>query len=129
MSAAVDSGASEDIRPRFIVFVLGGITFSEMRSAYEIAEQRGVNLYIGSTNTLTPTEYIQDLSNLPPADFERAVAASTPAASSSSGGGRAAASSSAAAPAAAPTRRAQTHDSDSDDDQPPVNLHKLNVKV
>lgn len=54
----------EDSRPRLIIFVLGGLTFSEMRSAYEIAEQRKANLYIGSTSTLTSKQYIRDLSQL-----------------------------------------------------------------
>jgi hypothetical protein len=132
MAAAVDSGAQEDLRPRFFVFVLGGVTFSEMRSAYEIAEQRGVNLYIGSTDTLTPTQFIEDLSNLPTKDFEHAVEASTRTQASGAG---AAASSSSARPAAGAsvpmtaTRRGPIVDSDDEDDQPPVNLHKLNVKV
>lgn len=136
MAAAVDAGAQEDLRPRFIVFVLGGVTFSEMRSAYEISESRGVNLYIGSTDTLTPTQFIEDLSNLPSQDFMRAVAASTPAAASSSSSSRPAAGGAAASSSSAPltggaqaNRRGPIVDSDDEDDQPPVNLHKLNVKV
>jgi syntaxin-binding protein 1 len=38
----------DDKRQRFIVFVLGGITFAEMRSIYELAEQKNVNLIIGT---------------------------------------------------------------------------------
>lgn len=131
-------GPEEDLRPRFIIFVLGGITFSEMRTAYEQAEKHGVNLYIGSTNTITPMEYIRDLSKLDPFQFEQAVISSRQAAgvgigANYSGPSYAGGASSSAVPAtgrqsSAQARRASQHDSDSDD-EPPVNLHKLNVRV
>ena len=128
-AAAAAPSAEEDIRPRFIVFVLGGMTFSEMRSCYEIAAKNNVNLIMGSTSTLNPTEYIEDLSALSHDAFKQAIENSTQhvaayggAAGAGAGRPAAAASSSAAAP-----RRAQ-HDDDSDDEAP-VNLHKLNVKV
>lgn len=128
-SAASAANSDEDVRPRFIVFVLGGMTFSEMRSCYEIADKHNVNLLMGSTNTLTPTEYIEDLSALSPEAFKQAIENSVQHVSYSGGAGgarpAAAASSSAAAPAGG--RRAQ-QDEDSDDEAP-VNLHKLNVKV
>lgn len=129
-SAAAAPSLDEDVRPRFIVFVLGGMTFSEMRSCYEIAEKHNVNLLMGSTATLTPTEYIEDLSALSHDAFKQAIANSMQQGAYAGGAGAgaarpaAAASSSAAAPAG---RRAQ-QDEDSDDEAP-VNLHKLNVKV
>eukprot|EP00920_Eleutheroschizon_duboscqi_P017434 GHVT01041636.1.p1 GENE.GHVT01041636.1~~GHVT01041636.1.p1 ORF type:complete len:103 (+),score=15.49 GHVT01041636.1:405-713(+) len=43
-----------------VVFVAGGITFSEMRSAYEIcAEFKDVDVYIGGTSILTPRNVIR----------------------------------------------------------------------
>ena len=55
--------------------MMGGLTFSEMRSLYEIADTTKANIYIGSTNTITATEYIQDLSNLDHSQFKNSVKA------------------------------------------------------
>jgi len=44
--------------------MVGGVTFSETRSTYEIAsapEHKGANLIIGSCNTLVPGEFIRAL--------------------------------------------------------------------
>jgi len=71
----------EDSRPRYIVFGLGGITSSEMRSLYEVADAHKANLFIGSTNTLGADDYIRELSDLSPEDFERAVRISSGGAS------------------------------------------------
>ena len=60
-----------DRRPRFLIFVIGGVTFSEMRSAYEVAETHKANVYIGSSNTITANDYIYELSGLRRADFKR----------------------------------------------------------
>lgn len=137
-AAAAAPAMEEDVRPRFIVFVLGGLTFSEMRSCYEIADKYNANLLIGSTSTLTPTEYIRDLANLNDDQFKQAVLNSqqysqTPAAGAAAAGagGRSGAASSGAAgggSAIAMTRRGASANEDSDDDEP-INLHKLNVNV
>jgi len=68
-------GFDEDSRPLFIVFVLGGITYSEIRSAYEIAKQKNVKLIVGSTNILIPADYIRQLADLSGAQFRQAVRA------------------------------------------------------
>jgi len=62
----------EDTRPRFIVFIVGGVTFSETRSTYEIAtqEHKGANLMIGSCNTLVPGEFVRALAGLNERDFK-----------------------------------------------------------
>jgi len=85
-SAASSLDLDRDVRPRFIVFVLGGLTFSEMRSCYEIADKCNVNLLMGSTNTITPNEYIQDLSGLSDEAFKSVAYPATAAASSASNG-------------------------------------------
>lgn len=135
-AAAAAPAMEEDVRPRFIVFVLGGLTFSEMRSCYEIADKYNVNLLIGSTSTLTPTDYIRDLANLSDDQFKQAVLNSqqysqtpTAGAAAASGGRSGAASSGGAGGSAiAMTRRGASANEDSDDDEP-INLHKLNVNV
>lgn len=68
--------AKEDTRPYFIVFMLGGVTFSELRSMYELAENAKVNLLIGSSTILRPAEFIRQLAGLNTLQFKKAVEAS-----------------------------------------------------
>jgi len=68
--------AKEDTRPYFIVFMLGGVTFSEMRSMYELADNAKVNLMIGSSSILRPAEFIRQLASLNTKQFHKAVMAS-----------------------------------------------------
>lgn len=69
-------GAS-DADQRFIVFVAGGMTYSESRSVYEVAAATSKNCYIGSTQFFTPTTFVQELSLLDktPDQVEKAEAA------------------------------------------------------
>ncbi|CAJ0836893.1 2377_t:CDS:10 [Entrophospora sp. SA101] len=46
---------------RIIVFVAGGVTNSELRSAYEITEKYNRDVIIGSTHVITPKQFIEDL--------------------------------------------------------------------
>ena len=41
-----------DNGPKFIVFVAGGATYSEIRSAYEIGKDLGCQLIIGTISVL-----------------------------------------------------------------------------
>jgi len=50
--------------PRLIVFIAGGMTLSEMRSAYEISEQFNRMCIIGSTHVITPKKNLADLMKL-----------------------------------------------------------------
>jgi syntaxin-binding protein 1 len=50
--------------PRVIVFVLGGMSCSEMRSAYEITQASGRQVLIGSTSVLTPEQYVRQLRDI-----------------------------------------------------------------
>jgi len=52
--------------PRIIVFILGGMTFSEMRTAYEITSKHQRLCFIGSTHIITPKKFLEDLSQLAP---------------------------------------------------------------
>ncbi|EAL65456.1 Sec1-like family protein [Dictyostelium discoideum AX4] len=49
---------------KLIIFVIGGMTFSEMRSIYELSSHYKKNIYIGSTNILLPKKYIDQLLTL-----------------------------------------------------------------
>jgi syntaxin-binding protein 1 len=71
------SGASSTKRERIIVFVAGGMTYSEVREAYDLSSSLGKDIYIGmvillasntstyillgSTHTFTPRQFIDDL--------------------------------------------------------------------
>jgi len=51
----------EPIQQRVIVFVAGGMTYSELRVAYEVGAQMKRDVYIGSTHSITPEGFIDDL--------------------------------------------------------------------
>ncbi|RKP01437.1 hypothetical protein CXG81DRAFT_11991 [Caulochytrium protostelioides] len=58
------SGDNDDDRkrgPRIILFVIGGMTFSEMRSVYELATEHRRDILIGSTAIYNPTQWMNVL--------------------------------------------------------------------
>ncbi|KAI0284481.1 Sec1-like protein [Russula brevipes] len=62
--AARTGGVAAENRQRLLVFVAGGMTHSEMREAYLMSNQLGKDIFIGSTHTLTPRQFIDDLKAL-----------------------------------------------------------------
>ncbi|NXJ13397.1 STXB3 protein, partial [Odontophorus gujanensis] len=50
---------------RLIIFVIGGITYSEMRSAYEVSQAyKSCEVIIGSTHILTPRRLLDEVKSL-----------------------------------------------------------------
>ncbi|CAO3590379.1 unnamed protein product [Absidia cylindrospora] len=49
---------------KLIVFVIGGMTYSEIRSAYEIGDLHNRDVYVGTTEILRPRKYVENLSQL-----------------------------------------------------------------
>ncbi|RIB21202.1 Sec1-like protein [Gigaspora rosea] len=50
--------------PRIIVFITGGVTYSELRAAYEITTKHRQDVIIGSTHIITPQKFVEDLAVL-----------------------------------------------------------------
>ncbi|THH29778.1 hypothetical protein EUX98_g4412 [Antrodiella citrinella] len=59
--AAAGRGGGNDNKERVFVFVAGGMTYSEMRECYNFGKKAGKDVYIGSTHTLTPRQFVDDL--------------------------------------------------------------------
>ncbi|KAG1176540.1 hypothetical protein G6F71_003284 [Rhizopus microsporus] len=49
---------------KLIVFIVGGATYSEIRSVYEVAEAYHRDVFIGTTELLRPAAFVEHLSNL-----------------------------------------------------------------
>ncbi|KAF8630461.1 hypothetical protein AX15_002910 [Amanita polypyramis BW_CC] len=59
--AAKPGSAVAEVRQRVIVFVFGGMTYSEIREVYLLSTALNKDVYIGSTHTVTPRQFIDDL--------------------------------------------------------------------
>jgi len=49
---------------RVVVFVIGGATFSETRSVYELTETYQREVILGSTNIVIPSEFVKSLKSI-----------------------------------------------------------------
>lgn len=52
------------IVPRVIVFVVGGVAYSEMRSGYEVSQEKNWEVVVGGSHILTPSSFLDDLKKL-----------------------------------------------------------------
>eukprot|EP00455_Lapot_gusevi_P017363 TRINITY_DN1924_c0_g1_i4.p1 TRINITY_DN1924_c0_g1~~TRINITY_DN1924_c0_g1_i4.p1 ORF type:complete len:475 (+),score=176.96 TRINITY_DN1924_c0_g1_i4:140-1426(+) len=52
---------SKDEGPRFIIYVAGGATFSELRVIHELAQEHRANIILGANSSLTHKLFIQEL--------------------------------------------------------------------
>ncbi|CEH18084.1 sec1-like protein [Ceraceosorus bombacis] len=48
-------------RQRVLVFVAGGMTYSEVRSAYQVSDRLAKDVYIGSSHIFTPASFLDSL--------------------------------------------------------------------
>lgn len=55
------AATSATARGSISAFVLGGLTYSEMRSAYELAQQHGRDFFVGGDRVLTPEAFLDAL--------------------------------------------------------------------
>ncbi|KAG8717169.1 vacuolar sorting protein VPS33/slp1 [Ceratobasidium sp. 394] len=54
-------GTGEPAKQRVIVFMAGGMTYSEMRTVYTVSNALNKDVYLGSTHPTTPTRFVNDL--------------------------------------------------------------------
>ncbi|KDR80628.1 hypothetical protein GALMADRAFT_240971 [Galerina marginata CBS 339.88] len=58
---APKASAVVDNRQRVLIFVAGGVTYSEIREVYQLSESLHKDIYIGSTHVVTPKGFVDDL--------------------------------------------------------------------
>mmetsp|Transcript_3896 Transcript_3896/g.4316 ORF Transcript_3896/g.4316 Transcript_3896/m.4316 type:complete len:662 (+) Transcript_3896:26-2011(+) len=54
----------KDDAPQLILFIIGGMTHSEIREAYKLSQKLQISIFIGSTHICTPSSFVFDLRNL-----------------------------------------------------------------
>lgn len=72
------SKAVKEPKQRLIVFQLGGITYSEIRSAYSVSAASNRDVFIGSSHIITPQSFLKDLSDLDRAGGASMAASAAP---------------------------------------------------
>ncbi|KAG1746614.1 Sec1-like protein [Suillus paluster] len=58
---AARANAPAENKQRVIMFVAGGVTYSEIRECYSLSASLNKDIYIGSTHATTPRNFIDDL--------------------------------------------------------------------
>ncbi|KAJ3286553.1 Syntaxin-binding protein 2 [Borealophlyctis nickersoniae] len=71
----VQGGQTEDVDlrvngPRIIVVFVGGMSFAEVRAAYEVTHALKRDVIIGSSHLLTPTQFVEGLRELGESDYQ-----------------------------------------------------------
>jgi len=65
-------------RPKTIIFIVGGVTYSEARMAYSIGKQRGRDVFIGGTSIMTARQYMEAIAGMKEASEEEMDVAQLP---------------------------------------------------
>lgn len=52
----------------FLIFVLGGVTPVEVQRAYAISQESGLNVLIGGTTILSPTQFMNEIASISDTD-------------------------------------------------------------
>lgn len=63
-SSAASSGPKSFTGGRVIVFMMGGLSYSEMRAARQVMAKESREVVIGSTAFVSPKEFLEDLATL-----------------------------------------------------------------
>eukprot|EP00823_Brevimastigomonas_motovehiculus_P000798 TRINITY_DN1100_c5_g1_i1.p1 TRINITY_DN1100_c5_g1~~TRINITY_DN1100_c5_g1_i1.p1 ORF type:complete len:784 (+),score=264.05 TRINITY_DN1100_c5_g1_i1:266-2353(+) len=65
-SSSSSSSSSFDAVPFFIIFVMGGVSYSEMRSVYEVSQATGAQIIIGGSVPLSPEAFLKGMAGIDP---------------------------------------------------------------
>ena len=60
-ASSVLTEMSNPTAQRMIVFMAGGMTYSEIRTAYQVGKRNNTEVYLGSSHVFTPTGFIDSL--------------------------------------------------------------------
>ena len=63
-TSSSSSSGKRKVGSRQLVFVVGGMCYSELRAAREVMEASGTEIVTGTTNFITPSEFISSLSSM-----------------------------------------------------------------
>merc|ERR1711879_167357 len=54
-----DSKKVSGNRPKYIVFFLGGVSYAEIKTCYQLSREKDVDIFVGSTLLYSPQGYLQ----------------------------------------------------------------------
>lgn len=74
-SSAHETSTNGSQRRKLFCFVVGGMTYSEMRAAHRLSARLGRDVFLGSTHIETPTRFLADLSSIETPSSSTSVAA------------------------------------------------------